>query len=484
MTDFEVTWHTLFLNIIPFACAQLFLVVLVYFTLVRERFSAEYPYYATFLISFILYLVSPLVGIMPLDTFPYVIHYTACTLLYSAGIPSLTVALFLQSKLPVPRLYVAVMSLLGLSWSVYYLLTADYHNLKVNVFTDSGISPVIPQWMSFQYVYNLQSVLIFVALVLPGFYILKNSEVKTTRVYVYGMLSLALFAIIGGTFEQWGVYYTGSALCAFAWAWALFTDIRKLNEKAKAHHAHHKGLATAQFAIKSEGLSVEELYPDSLDETYPFREREELLEVIRTSSLGLVNEKVTHMVNALLEFSKNDDKVVKARLRELLFLMTDTCIYHGGPAKILVVALDKKGNAIDEIENKQQMLDFLVLECESLIEQVKPTSRQTATDVLVERVKSYVLAHYHKETLNIDTIAQAIGVSRSHVMKSFKSKYDMTLNQYITEVRLTKAKSFLLEKSVTETAFEVGFKSANYFSTFFSKHVGVTPKQFQHNAKG
>ena len=52
--------------------------------------------------------------------------------------------------------------------------------------------------------------------------------------------------------------------------------------------------------------------------------------------------------------------------------------------------------------------------------------------------------------------------------------------RYIARQRITEARK-LLEAgvSVTDTAFEVGFKDPNYFSRAFRDEVGITPKRYQ-----
>jgi AraC-like DNA-binding protein len=482
--EFKVEWGVIFHNVIPFASAQIFLVVLIYFTLVRERIPLFYRYYATFLSTFIFYLSSTLFSIMPLVEVTKYVHYTACTLLYSFGFPALLIALFIQSKVKPPKIYINVSILLGIIWSALYLLTADFLTLEVNLFTSAGEHPTTPNWLNFHNIYYFQSLLISFVLIFPGLYLLTKTDNRFTRMYIYGMLSLAFFAVIGSSIEQWGIYYAGSSLCAFAWAWSMFNDIRQQNEKLREHSIHTKSLAIAQYASSTDGLSIDELYPDTVDESYPFREREELLEAIKTASIGLIESRVNNLANALYKFSQQNDNVFKARIKETLYLFVDTSIYLGGPAKELILRLEEKRAIVENCTGQGSLTSLLLEECLFLTQSISTPSGNSGTEALVERIKAYVLANYNKESLNIDSIAESIGVSRSHVMKTYKNKYNKTLNQFIVELRLEKAKSFLLEKSVTETAYEVGFKSANYFSTFFSKHMGITPKQYQQQAKG
>ena len=63
----------------------------------------------------------------------------------------------------------------------------------------------------------------------------------------------------------------------------------------------------------------------------------------------------------------------------------------------------------------------------------------------------------------------------------FKKDTGKTINQFITEVRIEKAKA-LLKKDRTplsSIAWKIGYHDANYFSKAFKKETGVTPKAYR-----
>lgn len=98
---------------------------------------------------------------------------------------------------------------------------------------------------------------------------------------------------------------------------------------------------------------------------------------------------------------------------------------------------------------------------------------------LVERAKEFICTNYQNDLL-LEDIARSVSVSVSHFARLFKKCTGKTAKQYLTEVRMEHAKILLFKKSVTDTAFAVGFNDSNYFSTVFKKHTGQTPTQFQH----
>ena len=111
--------------------------------------------------------------------------------------------------------------------------------------------------------------------------------------------------------------------------------------------------------------------------------------------------------------------------------------------------------------------------------------RQLANDIY-ERVvtaKMYMDDNFH-ESLNLDHISQQAFFSRFHFHRLFTRIYRKTPHQYLTLLRIHRAKA-LLEKegiSITEVCNSVGFESLGSFSTLFRKQHGYAPQYYRNIA--
>jgi signal transduction histidine kinase/DNA-binding response OmpR family regulator/ABC-type xylose transport system substrate-binding protein len=85
--------------------------------------------------------------------------------------------------------------------------------------------------------------------------------------------------------------------------------------------------------------------------------------------------------------------------------------------------------------------------------------------------------------LGANEIAHELGMSRVQVYRKVKALLGFSINDYLVNVRLQKAKYLLLNtgKSVAEIAQEVGFSSPAYFSTIFKSKVKQSPTEFRSN---
>ena len=99
----------------------------------------------------------------------------------------------------------------------------------------------------------------------------------------------------------------------------------------------------------------------------------------------------------------------------------------------------------------------------------------TATEIV-----SYIDDNF-LEKITIDELAFLFRTNRSTLCKEFRLATGKTLNGYITDKKIEKAKRKLEKgiKSVTQIADELNFESVPYFCKFFKKHTGLTPSEYQ-----
>lgn len=97
----------------------------------------------------------------------------------------------------------------------------------------------------------------------------------------------------------------------------------------------------------------------------------------------------------------------------------------------------------------------------------------------IEKAKNYINENY-KRKITIDDLAKISGFSRSHFRRLFTKHYEMPPSDYITMVRIDRAKTMLKSKLFTldEIAEECGFSNEYYFSQVFKKIIGCSPRKY------
>lgn len=98
---------------------------------------------------------------------------------------------------------------------------------------------------------------------------------------------------------------------------------------------------------------------------------------------------------------------------------------------------------------------------------------------LVSEVREIVYRQLANPSLHVEILADYLHISRSKLYADWKKVSDVSLNDFIKNIRLAEAKKLLQSEgfNVQETAAAVGFSDPNYFSTSFKKEFGVSPSQ-------
>ena len=98
----------------------------------------------------------------------------------------------------------------------------------------------------------------------------------------------------------------------------------------------------------------------------------------------------------------------------------------------------------------------------------------------VDMAKRYIDINYSKQ-IKVEDIADNIGVDRKYLRNLFFKYLGVSTKDYLTDVRIEKAKEMLAQSSVAvgEIALAVGYSDALAFSKLFKKHVGVSPSEYR-----
>ncbi|MGC5744834.1 helix-turn-helix transcriptional regulator [Chryseobacterium sp. NFX27] len=95
-------------------------------------------------------------------------------------------------------------------------------------------------------------------------------------------------------------------------------------------------------------------------------------------------------------------------------------------------------------------------------------------------VKKFIDENYHKN-IRAEDIGKLTGINQNKIRKEFKSQYKMTVADYISELRMLKAKKMIIDKEimVKEIAIECGYEYVQNFTRAFKKKFGVSPEKLR-----
>src|SRR5271156_6747261 len=87
---------------------------------------------------------------------------------------------------------------------------------------------------------------------------------------------------------------------------------------------------------------------------------------------------------------------------------------------------------------------------------------------------------HFSEKVELDNIADEAFFSKFHFIRLFNSIYKKTPHQYLSHIRIEKAKHLLKTNiPVAQVCYDVGFESVSSFTGLFKRRIGQTPTAYQ-----
>jgi two-component system response regulator YesN len=138
----------------------------------------------------------------------------------------------------------------------------------------------------------------------------------------------------------------------------------------------------------------------------------------------------------------------------------------------------KTSQTLEEIKNYIRMLLKKIIGVRDTI------SGRRYSDI-IEIAKDQIRKTYMSDEISLNTIAAEVGMSPSYFSSIFSKEIGKTFVEYLTEIRMGRAKELLMCSSMktSEIGYEVGYKDPHYFSYIFKKTQNCTPKEFRARGK-
>ena len=141
--------------------------------------------------------------------------------------------------------------------------------------------------------------------------------------------------------------------------------------------------------------------------------------------------------------------------------------------------LKRLGSDITTIESSEELIENLLHEVIAIRDQC---SRNKYNRLLID-AKDYINQNYMIDEISLNTVAAYVNLSPSYFSNIFSQEMGYTFIEYLTGVRMKKAKELLRfsDMKTSEIGYQVGYKDPHYFSYLFRKTQNCTPKEYRTN---
>ena len=141
-------------------------------------------------------------------------------------------------------------------------------------------------------------------------------------------------------------------------------------------------------------------------------------------------------------------------------------------------------NPMEYVSTTESAKDYIRRLLEYMLEYRNRISDMKYTET-IEKAKTYIQDNYQNDDMSLQTVASFVNVSTNHFSAIFRRETGDTFIDYLTSVRMEKAKTLLVctAMKTSDVGFEVGYRDPHYFSYIFKKTVGMSPKEYRKSKK-
>lgn len=262
----------------------------------------------------------------------------------------------------------------------------------------------------------------------------------------------------------------------------VYVGIGNIYNKEQLNISYNEALKALNQIEDSSILHIgDQMHKISLDHEYTFSKiKDEINAIIKLVEKGHRNE-----VEDLLQcFFSEIHKVYCQRLDLVksivteMFVLVFSMAYCNGYEDVKALHLTYL-HKINQSKDFYTLKNWCISELAIFTDTMRET-KKTQVSALIKKAIQYIHQNF-KQDVRLKDVAETVQVSPQYFSKMFKDEVGVNFIEYLTQLRMNKAKEMLTfsNKTIKEICFEIGYNDPNYFSRLFKKHVGVSPTEFE-----
>ncbi len=211
---------------------------------------------------------------------------------------------------------------------------------------------------------------------------------------------------------------------------------------------------------------------------YPINTESALFDRIELGDLEGTKTEANLFFDWMVEHYPDCEMDIKLKVLEFILFAEQKAFLSGGMTYYFRYRKDYLSTLL-QIEHYDQLRNWFIDKvseaCRNII-----TKREEQTSGSINMAKIYMEDNYKKD-ISLDDVSRKLDISPYYFSKLFKEETGENFIEYLTGIRIEKAKKLLLNRdlSIKNICIETGYSDPNYFSRIFKKQVGLTPTEYR-----
>ncbi len=214
------------------------------------------------------------------------------------------------------------------------------------------------------------------------------------------------------------------------------------------------------------------------EEDYPIDIEKALFEQIEKGNLEGTKTETNRFFDWMIEHYSDCEMDIKLKVLEFILFAEQRAFLSGGMTYYFRYRKDYLPTLI-QLDSYDQLrkwfLDKILEACRNII-----NKREEQTSGMIAKAKVFIEENFGRD-ISLDDVSRSVDISPYYFSKLFKEETGENFIEYLTNVRIDRAKQLLINKeiSIKSICAATGYSDPNYFSRIFKKQVGLTPTEYR-----
>ena len=242
--------------------------------------------------------------------------------------------------------------------------------------------------------------------------------------------------------------------------------------------------ATDSLTLTTDGVALSQELPVAVgyEENYPSATEKKLFDSVEKGDLSRALMEAESFYDWMEE--NYGEYIMDIRLKALEFVLwAEHLAYQRSGRTYYFRSRESYLPSLLAIEDHQHLKDWFLDKITDACRNVV-LRKQRQTDNVIDKAKIYLEENYAND-ISLDEVSQNVDISPYYFSKLFKDATGCTFIEYLTGLRIEKAKELITGSDLTmkEICQQVGYADPNYFSRIFKKNVGLSPTEYKENGQ-
>lgn len=213
--------------------------------------------------------------------------------------------------------------------------------------------------------------------------------------------------------------------------------------------------------------------------SYPFEKERILLSKIALGDKHESQKILNEILGYVFFSSGNDFEVTRARILELIVLLSRAAVEGGANIEEIFGLNFKYLSEIYQYKTVEELTFWLSKIMARFTDCVFNLTDIRHKDIIYKAL-DYIKRNYI-EQITLEDVANHVFLNPSYFSKIFKNEVKCTFVSYVNKVRINASKSLLVNNTIalSDISTLVGFDDQSYFTKVFKKEVGITPGKYR-----